>query len=197
MYLVVDISVQAVGYIFKVQSYQEDCLILENGSNSSSRNVYKALICIYLSMFRVNLSVPSSSVKQSRTTAMLQTGFFHYSVSRDTWNCLLLDAVILGDITYLRQGLHTDWDVYLRTFLKIPAINKIMFFFKNLRVNFVLVTKSHVMRFRISVNKSPRSCFLGTRCGLVARFTVRLLYFLANNLPSESGLATETHRTGF
>jgi len=54
------------------------------------------------------------------------------------------------------------------------------------------------MRSRISVNtsKSPRIRFLGTRCGLVVRFTVRLLYFLANNLPSESGLAAETHRTG-
>jgi hypothetical protein len=52
------------------------------------------------------------------------------------------------------------------------------------------------MRSRISVNKPPRIRFLGSRCGLVARFTVRLLYFLANNLPSESGLAAETHRTG-
>lgn len=52
------------------------------------------------------------------------------------------------------------------------------------------------MRSRISVNKSPRIRFLGTRCGLVAKFTVRLLYFLANKLPSQSGLAAETHRTG-
>jgi len=48
---------------------------------------------------------------------------------------------------------------------------------------------------RISVNKSPHIRFLGTKCGLVARFSLRLLYFLANKLPSEGGLATETHRT--
>jgi len=54
--------------------------------------------------------------------------------------------------------------------------------FWNLRVN-ALVTKNHVARSRISVNKSPHIRFLGTRCGLVARFSLRLLYFLANNLP--------------
>jgi hypothetical protein len=52
------------------------------------------------------------------------------------------------------------------------------------------------MGSRFSVNKSLRIRFLDTRFGLVARFTVRLLYSLANNLPSESGLAAETHRTG-
>jgi hypothetical protein len=116
-WFITDVSGQAIGYIFRVQADQEDCLILENGPDTSSRNVYKALICIYLSTFRYklsvislrfkltkktawslktgsivrpemsikrlfvlstfreNLSVPSSSVKQSRTTAILQTGF--------------------------------------------------------------------------------------------------------------------------
>jgi len=94
--------------------------------------------------------------------------------------------------------LSTDWDVYLRTFLKTPAVNKMIlkWLFLEFRGKFFLVTKSHVMRFRISVNKSPHFRFFGTRCGLVTRFSVRLLYFLANNLPSESGLAAETHRTG-
>jgi len=46
MYLVVDVSVQAIGYIVKVQADLEDCLVLENGPNSLSRNVYKALIYI-------------------------------------------------------------------------------------------------------------------------------------------------------
>jgi len=33
-YFITDVSIQAIGYIFKVQANQEDCLILENGPDT-------------------------------------------------------------------------------------------------------------------------------------------------------------------
>jgi hypothetical protein len=88
--------------------------------------------------------------------------------------------------------------LYLRTFWKTPAINKSLsnYAFWNLRVNLVLATKSRVMRTRINAYKSARIRLLGTRCRWAASYTLRLLFILANSLPSETGLAAETNRTG-